>query len=164
MYWQLLIFVLKLIHPFFKVFLIFFIHHFDNLENFPFFLITSSSFESLFYSALKVFLLFFNHNFDNFEILVHFSSNSEETFTIAAFRIIFFSLEIPLSFFNIRIPAVTRKSLFCFFSPQYFSFFYRNPFHAFLFFIVGIPPSPPTKGGSLVAVISFIPPPVILHR
>lgn len=159
MYWQLLIFVLKLIHPFFKVFLIFFIHHFDNLENFPFFLITSSSFESLFYSALKVFLLFFNHNFDNFEVLVHFSSNSEETFTIAAFRIIFFSLEIPLSFFNIRIP--TRKSLFCFFSPQYFSFFYRN---AFLFFIVGIPPSPPTKGGSLVAVISFIPPPVILHR
>lgn len=123
---------------------------------------TSSSFESLFYSALKVFLLFFNHNFDNFEILVHFSSNSEETFTIAAFRIIFFSLEIPLSFFNIRIPAVTRKSLFCFFSLQYFSFFYR--FHAFLFFIVGIPPSPPTKGGSLVAVISFIPPPVILHR
>ena len=39
MYWQLLIFVLKLIHPFFKVFLIFFIHRFDNLENFPFFLI-----------------------------------------------------------------------------------------------------------------------------
>lgn len=27
------------IDPFFKVFLIFFIHHFDNLENFPFFLI-----------------------------------------------------------------------------------------------------------------------------
>lgn len=146
MYWQLLIFVLKLIHPFFKVFLIFFIHHFDNFENFPFFLITSSSFESLFYSALKVFLLFFNHNFDNFEVLVHFSSNSEETFTIAVFRIIFFSLEIPLSFFNIRIPAVTRKSLFCFFSPQYFSFFYRNPSTRSSFLLLEFLLLPPQRG------------------
>lgn len=146
MYWQLLIFVLKLIHPFFKVFLIFFIHRFDNLENFPFFLITSSSFESLFYSALKVFLLFFNHNFDNFEVLVHFSSIPKKLSQLLLLELSFFRSKYLSLFLISEFLPLPENPFFVSFRRSTFPFFIATPPRVPLFYCWNSSFSP-HKGG-----------------
>lgn len=146
MYWQLLIFVLKLIHPFFKVFLIFFIHRFDNLENFPFFLITSSSFESLFYSALKVFLLFFNHNFDNFEVLVHFSSIPKKLSQLLLLELSFSRSKYLSLFLISEFLPLPENPFFVSFHRSTFPFFIATPSTRSSFLLLEFLLLPPQRG------------------